>query len=80
MDVASRGRNPVNKGLMPSGGLKMGFDQIFQLGPATLGARTHLSLDKGCPETRPIHPPTAGKIVAIPEVGGLHHRYERRAA
>ena len=43
-------------------------------------SRTPLSLDKDCPETRPIHPPTAGKIVAFPEVGGLHHRYERRAA
>jgi transposase InsO family protein len=43
-------------------------------------SRTHLSLDKDCPETRPIHPPTAGKIIAFPEVGGLHHRYERRAA
>jgi len=42
--------------------------------------RTHLSLDKDCPETRPIHPPTAGKIIAFPQVGGLHHRYERRAA
>jgi transposase InsO family protein len=40
--------------------------------------RTHLSLDKDCPETRAIHPPTAGKIIAFPEVGGLHHRYERR--
>jgi putative transposase len=43
-------------------------------------SRTHLSLDKDCPEPRPIHPPTAGKIIAFPEVGGLHHRYERRAA
>jgi transposase InsO family protein len=42
--------------------------------------RTHLSLDKDCPESRPIHPPAAGKIIAFPEVGGLHHRYERRAA
>ena len=42
--------------------------------------RTHLSLDKDCPEPRPVHPPTAGNIIAFPEVGGLHHRYERRAA
>ena len=42
--------------------------------------RTHLSLDKDCPETRPVHRPAAGKIIAFPEVGGLHHRYERRAA
>jgi putative transposase len=42
--------------------------------------RTHLSLDKDCPETRPAHLPAAGKIIAFPEVGGLHHRYERRAA
>jgi transposase InsO family protein len=44
------------------------------------GARTHLSLDKDCPESRPIHPPEAGKIVAFPEMRGLHHRYERLAA
>jgi len=42
--------------------------------------RTHLSLDKDCPQTRPISPPTGGKIIAFPEIGGLHHRYERRAA
>ena len=42
--------------------------------------RTHLSLDNDCPQPRPISPPTAGKIIAFPEVGGLHHRYERRAA
>jgi putative transposase len=43
-------------------------------------SRTHLSLNKDCPDPRGIHPPSAGKIVAFPEVGGLHHRYERRAA
>jgi hypothetical protein len=31
-------------------------------------------------DTRPIQPVTAGKIIAFPEVGGLHHRYERLAA
>src|SRR5215470_2339651 len=42
--------------------------------------RTHLSLDKDCPQPRRIQPPSAGKIIAFPEVSGLHHRYERRAA
>jgi transposase InsO family protein len=43
-------------------------------------ARTHLSLNKDAPISRGVEPPTNGNIVAIPEVGGLHHRYERRAA
>jgi transposase InsO family protein len=43
-------------------------------------SRTHLSLGKDSPESRAVQPPTLGRIVAIPQVGGLHHRYERRAA
>ena len=43
-------------------------------------SRTHLGLEKDTPESRPVQGPEAGRIVAIPEVGGLHHRYERRAA
>ena len=43
-------------------------------------SRTHLSLDKDCPDARPIQPPNSGKVIAIPQVGGLHHRYERLAA
>jgi putative transposase len=42
--------------------------------------RTHLSLGKDCPRPRPVQSPSAGNIIAFPEVGGLHHRYERRAA
>src|ERR1700730_11127520 len=42
--------------------------------------RTHLSLDKDCPQPRRIQPPSPPEIIAFPEVGGLHHRYERRAA
>ena len=42
--------------------------------------RTHLSLDKDCPQPRRIQSASAGDIIAFPEVGGLHHRYERRAA
>ena len=44
------------------------------------GSRTHLSLDKDAPEPRPVQSAELGRIVAIPQVGGLHHRYERRAA
>jgi transposase InsO family protein len=43
-------------------------------------ARTHLSLDKDAPDGRPIELPALGTIIPIPEVGGLHHRYVRRAA
>src|SRR5437867_6841776 len=43
-------------------------------------ARTHLALDKDAPDGRPIERPALGTIVSIPEVGGLHHRYVRRAA
>jgi putative transposase len=43
-------------------------------------SRTHLSLEKDAPIPRPVAPPSEGRIVAIPQVGGLHHRYDRRAA
>ena len=44
-------------------------------------SRTHQSLDMDCPEHRPVQRPALGQaVVAIPQVGGLHHRYERRAA
>jgi len=41
-------------------------------------SRTHLSLDKDAPTPRPVQP--AGRIVTIPQLGGLHHQDERRAA
>jgi putative transposase len=43
-------------------------------------SRTHLSLDKDPPTSRAVMSPDAGDVVELPEVGGLHHRYERRAA
>jgi len=42
--------------------------------------RTHLSLEMDSPLTRPVQTPDEGKVIALPQVGGLHHRYERRAA
>ena len=43
-------------------------------------APTHLSLDKDYPHSRPIQPRRGGRVIAIPQIGGLHHRYERLAA
>ena len=43
-------------------------------------SRTHLGLQKDTPETRSIQPAEPGRIMAIPPVNALHHRYERRAA
>lgn len=43
-------------------------------------SRTHLGLSKDAPISRPVAPPTAGPVVAIPQVGGLHHRDDRHAA
>jgi transposase InsO family protein len=41
-------------------------------------SRTHLGLGKQCPFPRQAS--SVGQIVAIPQLGGLHHRYERIAA
>ncbi|HEY6305680.1 MAG TPA: integrase core domain-containing protein [Candidatus Angelobacter sp.] len=43
-------------------------------------SRTHLSLAKDAPISRPVQPPSLGRVVEMSQVGGLHHRYERRAA
>lgn len=43
-------------------------------------SRTHLALDKDAPEPRRTQGPEEGKIVALDELGGLYHRYERLAA
>jgi putative transposase len=42
--------------------------------------RSHRSLDQDCPFCRPVEPPDQGDIVALPRLGGLHHRYTRQAA
>jgi putative transposase len=36
--------------------------------------RTHLSLGMDCPEPRPISSPDRGKVIVVPQVGGLHHQ------
>ena len=42
-------------------------------------ARTHLSLKRNAPNPREAEPRSRGKVVAISQVGGLHHRYTRAA-
>jgi len=44
------------------------------------GSRTHLALCKDAPEARERESNSGGKVIALPMVGGLHHRYTRRAA
>jgi len=41
-------------------------------------SRTHLALAKDAPESRAVM--SQGTIISIPQVGGLHRRYERRLA
>ena len=42
-------------------------------------ARAHLSLDRNSPAAPDIEPPDSSKVIAIPQVGGLHHVYRRAA-
>jgi putative transposase len=42
--------------------------------------RTHVSLAMDCPEPHPALAAARGRVSAVPEVGGLHHHYERIAA
>ena len=44
--------------------------------PYSEKSRTHLALAKDAPEPRAVDRPENGCIVAIPQVGGLHHRYD----
>ena len=44
------------------------------------GTGTHLSLEKDTSSGRPGQSAETGRIFALPQIGGLHHRYERPAA
>jgi putative transposase len=41
--------------------------------------RPHQSLEMNPPVAREVEPPAKGKIISLPQVGGLHHRYLRAA-
>ncbi len=42
-------------------------------------ARPHQALNRNSPHPREVQPPAHGRVVAIPQVNGLHHRYQRAA-
>ena len=42
-------------------------------------SRPHESLDRNSPTPREVEPPSQGKVISIPHLGGLHHRYSRAA-
>jgi transposase InsO family protein len=42
--------------------------------------RVHRSLDMDTPDPRLVQPPERGSVMKLPEVGGLHHHYERKVA
>ena len=44
------------------------------------GHRPHRSLAQDCPEPQAVESPDQGKIIELPLMGGLHHRYFRQAA
>ena len=42
-------------------------------------SRAQLSLDKDAPAGRTVQLPSLGSVIEIPQVGGLHHLYTRKA-
>jgi len=42
--------------------------------------RPHMALERDAPVPRAVESVGKGRVVALPRVGGLHHRYVRRAA
>jgi transposase InsO family protein len=42
-------------------------------------SRCHRALGGNAPHPREVEPPSRGRFVALPQVGGLHHRYTRAA-
>lgn len=41
--------------------------------------RPHQALEQNSPRPRQVHSPALGRVVAIPQVAGLHHLYQRVA-
>jgi hypothetical protein len=52
------------------------FNAAVALAAAAMAEGRAARPDPDPPEVR-VQPPTRGKIIALPRVGGLHHRYVR---
>jgi hypothetical protein len=66
-------------------GSRFGEDQLRRVLAGDVASyhrgRPHLSFEMDAPDDRrPMQLPDQGTVVAVPEVGGFHHPYERRAA
>ena len=56
------------------------LDRLLRASVAYYNAvRPHQALDHNSPQPRDIDPPPGGRIIAVPQVGGLHHRDQRAA-
>jgi hypothetical protein len=85
-DQAPRSKCHLRKGLRPpvpiSGNGGSAYCAAIPLAKSvcrTLGElhptpRRYLALGKDAPDPRAVEPPERGRVVAIPQVGGLHHR------
>ena len=88
------GRGGVEAGRAGEGSFALGLcpdqsRQINHLPPAEVLAkdnlayynatRPHQALHNNSPHPSEVQAPEGGRIVAIPQVGGLHHRYQRAA-
>jgi hypothetical protein len=56
------------------------FNPNSALGQEGLRLTAAYRVAKESPAPLAVQPPEMGQVVAVPQVGGLHHRYERRAA
>ena len=93
-DPVGGSEDPVSQSVAPGRALcparmpgpRLGVEQqIVASNPATLFCLLRKSPDasvacKDAPLSRPVQPPALGKVTEIPQVGGLHHLYIRKAA
>ena len=67
----------------PAGVVETASQLAWSLGHLRAHAQ-ELLVEAGCPaaalEPRPVQRPEVGPVRKLPEVGGLHHHYERMAA